>query len=240
MRASHSFDTRLGDAGKRWWRAYSNQVACNSTDLALALGARLLTCEFDFQRSVAGDRSSHQFSASPTFPCKNQAATDPILVVLGDLLGAWREPDAKSPRRSLIWRRPMNMNLIDVGVMSHGAKAAVQCQKEYFNTNIIKSFEWRLEQLDRLSRMLSENMNAFSEAVGSDFKTAQSEKAFEVAALQSPHLLQETPAYSRCPRRLRRRMAAAFVALHDPVYTGQASVPCRLKAWGFLIPYRGL
>src|SRR5262252_6187989 len=36
------------------------------------------------------------------------------------------------------------------------------------------------------------------------------------------------------------RMAAAFVALHDPVYTGQASVPCRLKAWGFLIPYRGL
>src|SRR5262247_992119 len=36
------------------------------------------------------------------------------------------------------------------------------------------------------------------------------------------------------------RMAAAFVALHDPVYTGPAGVPCRLKAWGFLIPYRGL
>src|SRR5262249_46797508 len=36
------------------------------------------------------------------------------------------------------------------------------------------------------------------------------------------------------------RMAAAFVALHDPVYTGHARVPCRLKAWGFLIPYRGL
>jgi hypothetical protein len=35
-------------------------------------------------------------------------------------------------------------------------------------------------------------------------------------------------------------MAAAFVALHDPVYTGHAAVPCRLKAWGFLIPYRGL
>jgi len=77
----------------------------------------------------------------------------------------------------------MNMNLIDVDAMSHGAKAAVQCQKEYFNTNITKSFEWRLDQLDRLSRMLSENMNAFSEAVGSDFKTALSEKVFEVAAL---------------------------------------------------------
>ena len=77
----------------------------------------------------------------------------------------------------------MNMNLIDVDAMSHGAKAAVQCQKEYFNTNITKSFEWRLDQLDRLSRMLSENRNAFSEAVGSDFKTALSEKVFEVAAL---------------------------------------------------------
>lgn len=77
----------------------------------------------------------------------------------------------------------MNMKLIDVDAMSHGAKAAVQCQKEYFNTNITKSFEWRLDQLDRLSRMLSENRNAFSEAVGSDFKTALSEKVFEVAAL---------------------------------------------------------
>src|SRR5262247_4593678 len=55
-------------------------------------------------------------------------------------------------------------------------------QKAYFNTNITKSYEWRIEQLDRLSRMLSENMGALSEAVGSDFKTALSEQIFEVAA----------------------------------------------------------
>ena len=57
-------------------------------------------------------------------------------------------------------------------------------QKAYFNTNITKSYEWRIDQLDRLSRMLSENMGALSEAVGSDFKTALSEKIFEVAATQ--------------------------------------------------------
>ena len=45
-------------------------------------------------------------------------------------------------------------------------------QKAYFNSNITKSYEWRIDQLDRLSRMLSENMDALSEAVGSDFKTA--------------------------------------------------------------------
>src|ERR1700754_3687406 len=55
-------------------------------------------------------------------------------------------------------------------------------QKAYFNTDITKSYEWRIDQLDRLSRMLSENRNAFADAVGRDFKTALSEKVFEVAA----------------------------------------------------------
>jgi aldehyde dehydrogenase (NAD+) len=55
-------------------------------------------------------------------------------------------------------------------------------QRAYFNTNITKSYEWRIGQLDRLSRMLSENMDALSDAVGRDFKTAVSEKIFEVAA----------------------------------------------------------
>jgi len=36
------------------------------------------------------------------------------------------------------------------------------------------------------------------------------------------------------------RVAAALVAFHAPVYTGHVADPCRLKAWGFLIPYRGL
>src|SRR5436309_7189585 len=36
------------------------------------------------------------------------------------------------------------------------------------------------------------------------------------------------------------RMAATLGGLHAPVYTRHPDVPCRLKAWGFLIPYRGL
>ena len=55
-------------------------------------------------------------------------------------------------------------------------------QKAYFNTNVTKSYEWRVEQLDRLWRMLSENMSDLSDAVGRDFKTALSEKVLEVAA----------------------------------------------------------
>src|ERR1700742_5006210 len=56
------------------------------------------------------------------------------------------------------------------------------CQKAYFATNITKSFEWRLDQLDRLAQMLSEHTNEFYDALSRDFKTALSEKIFEVAA----------------------------------------------------------
>src|SRR6201999_2206909 len=56
-------------------------------------------------------------------------------------------------------------------------------QKAYFASNITKSFEWRLDQLNRLARMLSEHTNEFYEALSRDFKTALSEKVFEVAAM---------------------------------------------------------
>ena len=45
-----------------------------------------------------------------------------------------------------------------------------------------KSYEWRVDQLDRLIRMLKENFERFSEASKRDFKTALSERVFEVAA----------------------------------------------------------
>ena len=55
-------------------------------------------------------------------------------------------------------------------------------QKAYFASNITKSLEWRLDQLNRLSQMLSEHTNEFYDALSRDFKTALSEKVFEVAA----------------------------------------------------------
>jgi aldehyde dehydrogenase (NAD+) len=56
-------------------------------------------------------------------------------------------------------------------------------QKAYFASNITKSYEWRVDQLNRLARLLSEHTNEFYEALSRDFKTALSEKVFEVAAM---------------------------------------------------------
>jgi aldehyde dehydrogenase (NAD+) len=55
-------------------------------------------------------------------------------------------------------------------------------QKAYFATDITKTYEWRIDQLDRLSRMLKENNERFSEASRRDFKTALPENIFEVSA----------------------------------------------------------
>ena len=55
-------------------------------------------------------------------------------------------------------------------------------QKAYFASNITKSYEWRVDQLNRLARLLSEHTNEFYEALSRDFKTALSEKVFEVGA----------------------------------------------------------
>src|SRR5882672_12013663 len=52
-------------------------------------------------------------------------------------------------------------------------------QKEYFATNITRRYEWRVEQLDRMSRMISENEDRFQKAVARDFKTARQEYVFE-------------------------------------------------------------
>jgi hypothetical protein len=45
-------------------------------------------------------------------------------------------------------------------------------QKTYFATDITKTYEWRIDQLDRPSCMLTGNNDRFSEASRRDFKTA--------------------------------------------------------------------
>jgi aldehyde dehydrogenase (NAD+) len=55
-------------------------------------------------------------------------------------------------------------------------------QKAYFDTDMTKTYEWRVDQLDRLVRMLKENYQRFADASCRDFKTASQENAFEVSA----------------------------------------------------------
>jgi aldehyde dehydrogenase (NAD+) len=55
-------------------------------------------------------------------------------------------------------------------------------QKAYFDTDVTKTYEWRVDQLDRLIRMLKDNYQRFADASCKDFKTASQENVFEVSA----------------------------------------------------------
>src|SRR6202045_5020088 len=55
-------------------------------------------------------------------------------------------------------------------------------QKAFFATGVTRSYEWRVEQLDRMAGMLAENEAALQKAVAADFKTASQEYIFETAA----------------------------------------------------------
>lgn len=55
-------------------------------------------------------------------------------------------------------------------------------QKRLFATGTTRSYEWRIEQLDRMARMVGENEVALQHAICRDFKTAKQEQIFETMA----------------------------------------------------------
>jgi aldehyde dehydrogenase (NAD+) len=60
--------------------------------------------------------------------------------------------------------------------------AVADAQKALFATGITRSYEWRVEQLDRMARMVKENEVRLQEAIARDFKTASAEYVFETTA----------------------------------------------------------
>ena len=61
-------------------------------------------------------------------------------------------------------------------------QALFEEQRAYFNTDITKSYEWRLDQLARMEAMMKDNYDAFCAALGADFKTASGEQHSEINA----------------------------------------------------------
>ena len=55
-------------------------------------------------------------------------------------------------------------------------------QKALFASGITRTYEWRVDQLDRMARMIKENEGRFQKAMAKDFKTASQEYIFETGA----------------------------------------------------------
>ena len=58
-------------------------------------------------------------------------------------------------------------------------QAIFDAQKAYFSSGITRNLEWRLRQLELISRLVRENEPQLQRAVADDFKTAPQEQVFE-------------------------------------------------------------
>src|SRR5260221_13823944 len=66
-------------------------------------------------------------------------------------------------------------------------------QKALFATGITRTYEWRVDQLDRMARMIGENEERFQKAMAKDFKTASQEYIFETQASAGETDVQKSP-----------------------------------------------
>src|SRR3984885_12276578 len=55
-------------------------------------------------------------------------------------------------------------------------------QKALFASGVTRTYDWRVEQLDRMARMIGENEERFQKGMAKDFKTASQEYIFETQA----------------------------------------------------------
>ena len=90
-------------------------------------------------------------------------------------------------------------------------------QKQHFATGVTRSYLWRVEQLDRIARLVEENDRALQRAISADFKTASQEQVFETLACLGEVVFQKSQ-------------------LQDWMAPTEAPVPRALAATG----YRGL
>jgi aldehyde dehydrogenase (NAD+) len=65
-------------------------------------------------------------------------------------------------------------------------------QSHLFATGVTRSYAWRIEQLDRMGRLLQENETRLQKAVAQDFKTATQEYIFETFACMGEVMYQKS------------------------------------------------
>jgi aldehyde dehydrogenase (NAD+) len=98
-------------------------------------------------------------------------------------------------------------------------------QKALFATGVTRTYDWRVDQLDRMARMIGENENRFQKAIAHDFKTASFEYVMETASSIDQAAFQKNnikewmePVEAPVPRSLRASGHKAFVH-RDPYGT---------------------
>ena len=86
--------------------------------------------------------------------------------------------------QSIRFRGPSSStpNLTSSEVPMNRFQKIFDAQKALFATGVTRTYEWRVDQLDRMARMIRENERRFQKAMAKEFKTASQEFIFETQA----------------------------------------------------------
>src|SRR5262249_41782639 len=68
------------------------------------------------------------------------------------------------------------------GAIMNRFQTIFELQKLHFASGVTRTYPWRIEQLDRMARLVAENETALQQAIAKDFKTASQEQIFETQA----------------------------------------------------------
>src|SRR5260370_38815195 len=66
-------------------------------------------------------------------------------------------------------------------------------QKRHFASGVTRTYQWRVEQIDRMARLVGENETALQQAIAKDFKTASQGPVFEILACLGEADIQKSP-----------------------------------------------
>jgi len=68
------------------------------------------------------------------------------------------------------------------GAIMNTFQSVFEQQKQHFASGVTRTYQWRIEQLDRMARLVAENETPLRQAIAKDFKTASQEQIFETGA----------------------------------------------------------
>ena len=67
--------------------------------------------------------------------------------------------------------------------MTNPFQSLIDIQSEHLLSDATRSYEWRLDQLDRMERMLADNKDVLCAALHTDFGKPPFEQLFEISVL---------------------------------------------------------
>src|SRR5262249_61679833 len=95
-----------------------------------------------------------------------------------------------TPKRTLVsngshddgrWVKQSEGNHASGAAIMNTFQTVFEQQKRHFASGVTRTYQWRIEQLDRMARLVGENQKALQQTIAKKFKTTSQEQNLETS-----------------------------------------------------------